>query len=138
MTAGAQLVEKLVNSSEDGSNGTASSSVNTAYSSAAGGGATRASAATESKGASSSNASVLFALSNSTENDAVHSPLGAAAGRISDSSGLSENKSQNTAPSGGSLLEEPRYSDWLLMSDEQLMAAIDASEGEDYEYRDAV
>ena len=138
---GAQLVEKLVSttSSADGSRGTdPSASTSTAYPSNNGTiSAARASGATtSSNGAPSSRSSVMFALSQSTcgtETDLVHSPLGAAAARPSDGSSVTQGTaiSGSTAGTGGMLLEEPHYSDWLLMSDEQLMAAIDQGEDED-------
>jgi len=85
---------------------------------------------------SGSHNSALFALSQSTV-DTVHSPLGGqgagAALRMSDGS-------QSAGAAASPAAEDPCYSDWLMMSDEQLMAAIDASAGEglDYEYHDAV
>jgi len=132
----AQLVGQLVDGMADGSssNGHASSSTSTAFTgSSTGADHARPSAAAGSSATTDSHASVLFALSRSTADDPVHSPLPGL--RPSDGSSLSNHASP---PSTVSLQEEARYSDWLLMSDEQLMAAIDASEEEGYEYHDAM
>ena len=52
--------------------------------------------------------------------------------RFSDGFSFSSNKSNgepNLGANGGTgAFTEPRYSEWLMMSDEQLMAAIDAGD----------